>query len=246
MPPYRAGLVPALGDAYADQTGRDLCYFPQDTQEALDRARVGGVDVVIAQAPELERQFVAQSFALRRHAFAANPYVLAGPISDPARIRGITDVVAAFRRIAERGSLFLTRGDRSGTHIKEIELWAEAGDVRLGEWYCVSDVGSESNAAIARDAAALGAYVLVDHATMVARRPGLEELVRGDPRLINVFAALPLNPRRLTDADGKGAAQFVRWLLDDEAQALIRTFGRAEYGKPLFVAAAAIPEGAWR
>ena len=192
-------------------------------------------------APALEEQFIAEGWALGRHRFAANDFLLVGPHGDPAHTRG-SELLKAFRRIAEARALFLTRGDRSGTHIKEQELWAAASVTPTrAEWYRIAESGMAGSAATAREAADQHAYTLLDRATFITARPDLEIIAEGDPRLLNVLSALPINPRRAADVHEGGAEAFLSWLLGDEAQGLIGEFGRAEHGTALSLRRDQIP-----
>lgn len=239
--PVETGLLPTLEAAYSRQSATAVQHDALGTGAALDRAKRGGIDLVIAHAPELEAQFVADGWALARYPFAANDFVLVGPAHDPAHVRG-AGLTIALQRIADAEAAFLTRGDRSGTHIKEQELWAAAG-IRptRSEWYRIAESGMAGSGATAREAAAQSAYTLVDRATFVTAKPDAEILVEGDPRLLNVLSALPVNPRRASDVDEGGAEALLNWLLDDEAQALIGHFGRADHGTSLFLRRDQIP-----
>jgi tungstate transport system substrate-binding protein len=211
--PVETGLLPALESAFSRRTATPVEHDALGTGAALDRAKRGGIDLVIAHAPELEEQFVDEGWALGRHPFAANDFLVVGPREDPARARG-ADLVTAFQRIADAKVPFLTRGDRSGTHIKEQELWAAAG-VQPGRsaWYRFAESGMAGSGATAREAAAQGAYTLLDRATFVTAEPDLEIMVEGDARLLNVLSALPMNPRRAADVNEGDAEAFLNWLL---------------------------------
>src|SRR5688572_28253118 len=145
------------------------------------------------------------------------------------------------RRLARAQAPFVTRGDRSGTHVKELELWSLVGLEPAAPWYQVSEVGAQGNAPTALDAARRGAYTLLDRSTLIVAQPDLAVLVQGDPRLLNVFTVIPVNPERAPDVDGEGGESFARWLLQPGAQSLIHDFGRAEYGAPLFLARHQLP-----
>jgi tungstate transport system substrate-binding protein len=240
--PIETGLLPALEAAFARRTATPVEHDALGTGAALERAKRGGVDLVIAHAPALEEQFIAEGWALGRHPFAANDFLLVGPHGDPANARSAADVLAAFQRIAESGRTFLTRGDRSGTHIKEQELWAAAGVTSArADWYRIAQSGMAGSAATAREAAEQQAYTLLDRATFVTARPDLEIVAEGDPRLLNVLSALPINPRQAADVNEGGAEAFLNWLLGEEAQALIGDFGRDEHGISLFLRRDQIP-----
>ena len=241
--PIETGLLPALEAAFSRRTATPVEHEALGTGAALERAKRGSIDVVIAHAPAVEEQFVAEGWALGRHPFAANDFVLVGPREDPAHARG-ADVLTALQRISHAPAAFVSRGDRSGTHIKEQELWA-AAHITLplpgGDWYRVARNGMAGSAATARETAEQHAYTLVDRATFVTGKPDLVIVVEGDPRLLNVMSALPVNPRRAADVDEGGAEAFLDWLLGDEAQVLIGDFGRAEHGLALYLRRDQIP-----
>ena len=193
--PIETGLLPALEAAFSGRTAVPVEHDALGTG-ALDRAKRGGIDAVIAHARGLEERFVADGWGLERQPFAANDFVLVGPSNDPAG-RQSADPLAALRRIADSGATFLSRGDRSGTHIKEQELWRAAGiDPDGTSWYRTAGAGMAGSAATAREAVERGAYTLVDRATHLTARPSLTVVCEGDPRLLNVPSILPVNPRR--------------------------------------------------
>ena len=240
--PIETGLLPAVEAAFARRTAVPVEHEALGTGAALDRAKRGGIDLVVAHAPALEGRFVADGWALGRHPFAANDFLLVGPADDPAHVRGTPDVLEALRRVADAGSSFVSRGDRSGTHVKEGELWVAAGIDPVGAgWYRVAQAGMAGSAATAREAAEQHAYTLIDRATFLTARPALVIVSEGDPRLLNVFSALPINPRRVADVNDGGAEAFLAWLLGGEGQTLIGEFGRTEHGVPLFLRRDQIP-----
>jgi tungstate transport system substrate-binding protein len=240
--PVETGLSPALEGAFSRRTATPVEHDALGTGAALERAKRGGIDLVIAHAPALEEQFIADGWALGRRPFAANDFLLVGPRGDPAHVGG-ANLLAAFQRIAEVRAPFLTRGDRSGTHIKEQELWAAAGVTPpRADWYRIAQSGKAGSVATAREAADQQSYTLLDRATFLTARPDLEIVVEGDPLLLNVLSALPINPRRAADVNKGGAEAFLNWLLGDGAQALIGDFGRAEHGNSLFLRRDQIPD----
>jgi tungstate transport system substrate-binding protein len=234
--PIDAGIVPALLDAYRDRTGVSTALTGAGTNRTLQLARGGGFDVVIVHAPALEEQFIAEGYGLGRHELMANDFVLVGPASDPARIRGQTRATEAFRRLLESQAQFLTRGDLSGTHVKELDVWEAAGLRPAGDWYVTAEHGTEGNLATAREAIARQRYTVLDRATVLTLGDelGLAVLLGGDPLLLNVISVLPVNPAKVPGVRGAAAARFVAWLLGDEAQQLIADFGVERYGRPLF------------
>lgn len=237
--PVDAGIVPALLDAYRARTGVAVALTGAGTGKTLELARGGGFDVVIVHAKVLEEQFIADGYGLSRHELMANDFVIVGPTDDPAGIGGVgglADAVDAFRRIADQGAPFLTRGDLSGTHVKELDVWEAAALTPSGDWYRVAEHGTKGNVATAREAAALQRYTLLDRATVLTLGDalGLAVLLEGDPLLLNIISVLPVNPATVAGVRGDNAARFVAWLLGDEAQHTIADFGVQQYGQPLF------------
>ena len=242
--PIDVGIVPALLDAYRARTGLTVALRGAGTNKTLQLARGGGFDVVLVHALALEEQFIAEGYGLRRHEVMANDFLIVGPghgpsggpPGDPSGVRGLTDATAAFRRIAETQAPFLTRGDLSGTHVKELDIWKAAGLSPAGDWYRVAEHGAEGNVAAAHEAAALQRYTLLDRATVLTlgETLGLTVLLDGDPLLLNVISVLPINPEKVAGVNAEAAAAFVAWLLGAEAQQLIANFGVAQYGQPLF------------
>jgi tungstate transport system substrate-binding protein len=234
--PIDAGIVPALLDAYRVRTGITVALTGAGTNKTLQLARGGGFDVVLVHALALEEQFIAEGYGLSRHEVMANDFVVVGPESDPAGVRGLTEATAAFRRIAETGAPFLTRGDLSGTHVKELDIWEAAALSPAGDWYRVAEHGTEGNVAAAREAAALQRYTLLDRATVLTLGAdlGLAVLLEGDPLLLNMISVLPVNPATVAGVRAGAAAQFIAWLMGAAAQQLIAEFGVAQFGQPLF------------
>jgi tungstate transport system substrate-binding protein len=234
--PIDAGIVPALEEAYFAKTGVLVRHVGAGTGAALEMAKRGGFDLVLVHARALEDRFIAQGFGLDRRDIMYNDFVLLGPPADPAGIRGERSAEAALRKIARSQAVFVTRGDQSGTHVKELELWQQAGIQPQGPWYVTFERGATGNAPTTRYADQRQAYTLMDRATYLTlkREIGLQVLLEKDSALLNYIAVLRLNPARFPTADLAGATAFVEWLESEEAQGLIRTFGVAQYGEPLF------------
>jgi tungstate transport system substrate-binding protein len=244
--PIDAGIVPALIEAYTARSGVSIALTGAGTNKTLELARGGGYDVVIVHALALEERFIAEGYGLSRHELMANDFVIVGPASDPAGIRALPEgsgAIGAFRRLLETQAPVLTRGDLSGTHVKELDVWEAAGLTPSGDWYVTAEHGTEGNLATAREAIALQRYTLLDRATVLtlgdalgldpSTGSGLDVLLEGDPLLLNIISVLPVNPARVPGVRGEAAA-FVDWLLGDEAQGLIADFGVEQYGQPLF------------
>lgn len=242
--PIDAGIVEALEDAYRRTTGVDVRHVGAGTGAALDMAKSGSFDLVMVHARALEDKFVADGFGVDRRDVMYNDFVILGPPADPARIRGARSATAAFRQIAEASAPFVTRGDNSGTHVKELELWDKAGLRPAGPWYVRYERGTAGNAPTTRYANERQAYVLMDRATYLTlkREITLQVLVEKDPDLLNYIGVIRVNPARFPRVNATEATRFVDWLVSDEAQRLIQGFGVSQYGEPLFFPNAA----AWR
>jgi tungstate transport system substrate-binding protein len=236
--PIDAGIVPALAQAFHARTGVVVRFVGAGTGATLEMSKRGEFDLVMVHALSLEKKFLAEGFGIDRRDVMYNDFVLLGPPSDPAGIRGMADPKAALRRIAEGQARFVTRGDNSGTHVAEKALWDKAGLSPQGAWYEVYEKGSSGNGPTLRHADERGAYVLMDRATwaVLKARLSLALLVENHPDLFNFIAVIRTNPDRFPKANAAGAQRFADWLVGEEAQGLIAAFGQAEYGAPLFFA----------
>lgn len=238
--PAESGIVAALEEGFFRATGLVVRHIAAGTGQALQVAREGRVDLVLAHAPELEEAFVADGFGTGRHPLMANEFLLLGPAHDPAGAATAGNAVAAFGAIAAAGAPFVSRGDRSGTHVRELELWRQAGATPAAPWYAVSPLGSMGSRAALEHARALNAYVLVDRATYLdARQEGLNLAVvhAGGPELQNLFALLPVSSRRFPGVHAAEAARFVEWATGPAGREIIAGFGLDRFGEPLFVPA---------
>jgi tungstate transport system substrate-binding protein len=179
---------------------------------------------------------VADGFGVDRRDVMYNDFVILGPAADAAGIKGEKQAVNALRKIAQTQTLFVTRGDNSGTHVKEMELWQRAGIKPVGAWYVTYEKGASGNAPTTRYANERGAYLLMDRATYLTLKKdiALQVLVENDPDLLNYIAVIRMNPAKFPKANAVGAKAFVDWLVSDEAQQLIKSFGVTQYGESLF------------
>ena len=234
--PIDAGIVGALEDAYFAKTGVLVRHAGAGTGAALEMTKRGGFDLVMVHARALEDKFVADGFGVDRRDVMYNDFVILGPAADPARIKGDKQTVNALKKIAQTQALFVTRGDNSGTHVKEMELWQKAGGKPAGAWYVTYEKGASGNAPTTRYANERGAYLLMDRATYLTLKKeiGLQVLVEKDPDLLNYIAVIRMNPAKFPKANAAGAKAFVDWLVSDEAQRLIKAFGVSQYGESLF------------
>lgn len=239
--PIEAGIVGALEDGFHRQTGILVRHIAAGTGQALRIAREGRADLVLTHAPQMEAEFVAAGFGAGRYPLMYNDFLVLGPAADPAGVRDAGLAAAAFRRIAAAAAPFVSRGDRSGTHVKELELWAAAGVSPREPWYRVYERGAMGSTATLRFAEQIQGYTLVDRAVYLSARArglNLDLLLSGDPALRNEFALIPVSPGRFPRAQHEAARQFVAWATGPEGQRLIRQFGCDRYGEPLFFPAA--------
>jgi tungstate transport system substrate-binding protein len=212
------------------------------TGQALALAARGEADVTLAHAPALERKYVDDGTLLNRRLVMYNDFVIVGPDADPAGIKGEKSAVGALRKIAEKGARFVSRGDKSGTHALELTLWKQAGVTPAAPWYVESGQGMGATLGIADDR---GAYTITDRATALAfaKRIRLKTMVEGDKPLLNVYSVMEVNPANGPRVNSAGGKAFADFMLAPETQALIKTFGVAKYGQPLFVPLAGRSEG---
>ena len=194
----------------------------------------GDADVLLVHAPADEKFLVAVGDVINRKLVMHNDFVLVGPKKDPAAVGEVDLLHESFRQIASTGSLFISRGDESGTHKKELAAWAEAGISPAGAWYLESGQGM---AATLRIASEKEAYTLTDRATYLAllHTLDLEILLVGDPALINPYHVMGVNSEKWPAVNKEGAKAWSDFLLSPEGQALIGQFGQANFGMPLFI-----------
>ncbi len=229
-----SGLLEAILPQFTQETGVQARVVSVGTGQALRNAQNGDGDVLLLHAKDAEKEFVAQGWGVARFDVMYNDFIIAGPPSDPARISGGRDAVAAFLKIAQSKSLFVSRGDDSGTHRAELRLW-HATDVDLrsasGLWY--RETGSGMGATL-NMATSIGAYVMTDRATWLsfANRGNLEVLIEGDARLFNQYGVIAVNPARHPRVNAAGAKAFVNWITGPQGQAAIGGYNLD--GKALF------------
>ena len=223
-----SGLFGHILPLFKAQTGIDVKVVAQGTGQALDTGRRGDADVVFVHAKSAEEKFLSEGFSTKRHPVMYNDFVLVGPKSDPAGIKGTKDIVAALKAIKDKGAPFISRGDRSGTHIAEQNLWKAAGidiekerrDKILGPWY--KSIGQGMGAAL-NTASASNSYVLTDRGTWLSfkNRGELIISVEGDKRLFNQYGAMLVNPAKHPNVKKDLGQAFIDWLISPEGQKAI-------------------------
>jgi tungstate transport system substrate-binding protein len=222
----QSGLFKHLLPKFERKTGIQVRVVALGTGQALDLARRGDADVVLVHAKPLEEKFVAEGFGVRRFDVMYNDFVLVGPKSDPAKVGGAKDIVAALRKIKAAEVPFASRGDRSGTHFAELQLWKAAGidiDKDKGPWY--RETGSGMGQTL-NTASGMNAYALADRGTWLSfkNRGDLAILVEGDKRLFNQYGVMLVNPAKHPHVKKELGQAFIDWLISPEGQKAIADY----------------------
>jgi len=222
-----SGLFGHILPLFKAKTGIDVKVIAQGTGQALDTGRRGDADVVFVHAKPQEEKFIADGFGVKRFPVMYNDFVLIGPESDPAGVKGTKDIVAALTAIKAKGAPFISRGDRSGTHAAELALWKAAGiDIAgadKGPWY--KEIGQGMGAAL-NTASASDAYVLSDRGTWISfkNRGKLTIAVEGDGRLFNQYGVILVNPAKHAHVKKDLGQAFIDWLVSPEGQKAIADY----------------------
>ena len=221
-----SGLFGHLLPIFKQKTGIDVKVVAQGTGQALDTGRRGDADVVFVHAKAQEEKFLADGFGVKRFPVMYNDFVLVGPTSDPAGIKGSKDIVAALKAIMAKGAPFISRGDKSGTHAAELNLWKTAGvDIEKdkGAWY--KSIGQGMGAAL-NTASAGNAYVLTDRGTWISfkNRGELVIAVEGDKRLFNQYGVMLVNPDKHPSVKKDLGQAFIDYLISPEGQKVIANY----------------------
>ena len=235
--PIDAGIVNVLEDQFENETGIRVRHVGAGTGAALKIAEKGNVDMVMVHAKSLEEKFIRDGFGTERIPLMYNDFVIVGPANDPAGIKGLKGATEALRKISERGAAFISRGDRSGTHVAEMELWAKAGIKPSGAWYKIYEKGAEGNVPTLRYTDQQRAYTVIDRATYLSIKNQIKLviLVENDEVLLNYISLIPVNAKKFPRVNEKDVQTFVAWLTSPEkGQKIIGDFGKDKFGAPLF------------
>ncbi|WP_407330829.1 substrate-binding domain-containing protein [Enterovibrio sp. 27052020O] len=230
---YHSGLLDFILPEFKKDTGYDVQVLAAGTGKALKMGENGDVDLVMTHAPKAEANFVDSGFGVLPRGLMYNDFVLVGPKNDPANIDGGNDVAAALAKIAKTDAHFVSRGDDSGTHKKELILWQDAGVTPEFSAYKAVGQGMGPTLTMANE---LQGYALTDRGTWLAYQSKLDlkVLVEGDDRLFNPYQVILINPSRYPDLNYQGAKTLSDWLVNPKAQAMINDF--KVNGQQLFVA----------
>jgi tungstate transport system substrate-binding protein len=235
--PIDAGIVGALEDQFEKDTGIRVRHVGAGTGAALESAKKCQFDLVLVHAKSLEEKFIADGFGTERIPLMYNDFVIVEPATDPAGIKGIKTAAEALKKIMDSGSLFISRGDKSGTHVAELELWGKAGIKPAGSWYQVYEKGSEGNVPTLKYTDQKEAYTVIDRATYLSIKDKIKlaVLVEGDEALLNFISLIPVNKAKCAGVNAKDTKKFVKWLTSPKkGQLIIRDFGKDKYASPLF------------
>jgi tungstate transport system substrate-binding protein len=225
------GLLDTLLPEFEKETGIRVDYIATGTGKAMMHGRNGDVDVVLVHAPEAEKVFVQDGYGVERVPVMWNDFVILGPPEDAAEISISESVAEAMKKIEAARASFISRGDDSGTHKKELAIWKEAEIEPAGDWYIEAGQGMGACLTMANDKQA---YVLTDRGTYLSRVDQLELQVvfEGDPSLLNPYAVIAVNPEKYPDTNQSGAQRFIEWMTSPRGQSLIEAY--RINGKPLF------------
>ncbi|HQI01526.1 MAG TPA: substrate-binding domain-containing protein [Deltaproteobacteria bacterium] len=235
--PIDAGIVKALEDQFEKETGITVRHVGAGTGAALKIAEQGSVDLVMVHAKKLEEAFVAKGFGTERIPLMYNDFVIVGPAADPAGIRGMKTAAEALTTIQAKAAPFISRGDKSGTHVAEMDLWAKAGIQPSGPWYTVYEKGSEGNVPTLKFTDEKNAYTVIDRASYLGLKDKIKLviLVEGDPAMLNHISLIPVSQKKFPGLNSRDTMTFVDWLTSPaKGQKIIEDFGKKEYGQPLF------------
>jgi tungstate transport system substrate-binding protein len=231
-----SGLFDYILPIFEKKTGIKIDVVAVGTGAALEIGKRGDADFVFVHAKELELKAVEEGYFVNRHDVMYNDFVIIGPDNDPAKIKGIKSAADAFRKIAESGQSFVSRGDNSGTHTKELSIWKKAGiDPKGQRWYLEVGQGMEKTQRIANEKQA---YTLTDRGTWLATKDKdkLEMMIvlEGDPVLFNQYGVMAVNPANREHVKYKESMEFINWLISKEGQQAIASF-KDKHGNQLFI-----------
>lgn len=229
-----SGLLDVLIPMFEKKTGYFVKTIAVGSGQAMAMGSKGEADVLLVHSPAAEKKFMADGNGVNRRLIMHNDFVIVGPPDDPAKIKGMKKAAEAFKKIAASGSVFTSRGDKSGTHVKEMDIWKAAGVKVEGEkWYQQTGLGMGQTLNVAAEKKT---YTLTDRGTYLALKKnlGLDILVEGDGILLNIYHVMEVNPKKWPKANFAGGKAFADFMVSKEAQSVIKTFGVEKYGSPLF------------
>lgn len=228
-----SGLLDVLNPVFEEKTGYVVKTIPTGTGKALAMGERGDADVLLVHAPEAEKKLLEEGVVTNYRLVMHNDFVIVGPENDPAGISHAQTAMEAMQKIAASQSLFISRGDDSGTHKKELSLWQKANVKNEGSWYQESGTGMGETLAIANDKQG---YTLSDRGTYLALKKNLKLkiLFEGEKSLLNIYHVMQVNQEKFPKVNAEGARVYVEFMISPETQEMIKNFGVDKYGEPLF------------
>ncbi|HDS05491.1 MAG TPA: tungsten ABC transporter substrate-binding protein, partial [Deltaproteobacteria bacterium] len=229
-----SGLLDVLIPIFEKKTGYFVKTIAVGSGQAMAMGQKGEADVMLVHSPDAEKKFVAGGYGVNRRLIMHNDFIIIGPVDDPAKIKGIKASAEALKKIAAAGTLFVSRGDNSGTHAKEKVLWKQAEITPAGQkWYQETGLGMGQTLNVASEKKG---YTLTDRGTYLALKKNipLEILVEGDAILLNIYHAMEVNSKMWPKVNAAGAKAFADFMVSKQTQEIIRTFGVDKFGSPLF------------
>jgi tungstate transport system substrate-binding protein len=229
-----SGLLDVLIPMFEKKTGYFMKTIAVGSGQAMAMGQKGEADVLLVHSPEAEQKFVADGFGINRRLVMHNDYIVVGPPADPAGIKSAKTTLDAFKKIADAGAVFMSRGDNSGTHAKEKQIWKAAGISQEGQkWYQQTGLGMGQTLNVSSEKRA---YTLADRGTYLALKKNLQLdiLKEGDAVLLNIYHVIEVNPAKWPRVNTAGGKAFADFMVSSEAQAVIKTFGVEKFGGALF------------
>lgn len=229
-----SGLLDALLPVFEKKTGYFVKTIAVGSGQAMAMGQKGEADVMLVHSPAAEKKLVEEGYGVNRRLVMHNDFIIVGPPGDPAKIKGIKSTPEAFKKIASADKLFLSRGDNSGTHAKEKDVWKAAGiNPEKEKWYQQTGLGMGQTLNVAAEKKG---YTLTDRGTYLAlqKNLGLSILVEGDAVLLNIYHVIEVNPAKWPKVNAAGGKAFADFMVARETQEIIKTFGTDKFGSPLF------------
>ena len=229
-----SGLLDVLIPVFEKKTGYFVKTIAVGSGQAMAMGQKGEADVLLVHSPDAEKKFVADAYGVNRRLVMHNDYIIVGPAGDPAKVKGVNPTTEAFKKIAASESLFLSRGDNSGTHSKEKAIWKASGINPEGQkWYQQTGLGMGQTLNISSEKKG---YTLADRGTYLALKKNLQLdiLMEGDAILLNIYHVIEVNPAKFPKVNTPGAKAFADFMVSQETQAIVKTFGVEKFGSPLF------------
>lgn len=229
-----SGLLDVMLPIFEKKTGYFVKTIAVGSGQAMAMGQKGEADVLLVHSPAAEKKFVTEGYGINRRIIMHNDFIIVGPSEDSAKIKGMRSAAESFKKIASAKALFLSRADKSGTHVKEMDIWKAAGiNPESEKWYQQTGLGMGQTLSVAAEKKG---YTLADRGTYLALKKnlGLDILVEGDAILLNIYHVIEVNPAKWPKVNVPGGKAFADFMVSKETQGIIKTFGVDKFGSPLF------------